>query len=90
VTTPTSAPRSNAPDRAARSSNRRAIRDVLNLPPGHAFDYKDIGLLKYFLTSQGKIVSRRLSGLTGVEHNDLVRAVKRARHIALAPYASHQ
>jgi len=52
------------------------------------FDYKDPQQLKYFITERGKIVPRRISGLTAKQQRELTLAVKRARNIALLPYTA--
>ena len=49
-------------------------------------DYKDVKLLKRFVTDQGKIMPRRVTGTSAKMHRKLVRAIKRARSIALMPY----
>ncbi len=49
-------------------------------------DYKDVKLLKRFTTEQGKIMPRRVTGTSAKMHRKLVRAIKRARSIALLPY----
>ncbi len=49
-------------------------------------DYKDVKLLKRFTTEQGKIMPRRVTGTSAKMHRKLVRAIKRARSIALMPY----
>jgi small subunit ribosomal protein S18 len=49
-------------------------------------DYKDDKTLIRFLTEQGKIIPRRVSGTCAGHHRQLVRAIKRSRHIALLPY----
>ena len=67
-----------------RGSKRVAQR--LKLSPEHRFDYKDPQLLRYFITDRGKIVPRRISGLTAKQQRDLQTAIKRARTIALLPY----
>ena len=51
-------------------------------------DYKDIDLLKSFITEQGKILPRRLTGLTAKQQRDLTNAVKRARIVALLPFVN--
>ena len=51
-------------------------------------DYKDVKLLKRFTTEQGKIMPRRVTGSSAKMHRKLVRAIKRARSIALMPYTS--
>ncbi len=51
-------------------------------------DYKDSKKLQKFVTDQGKIIPRRITGLSAKQHRELVRAIKRARHIAIMPYVS--
>ncbi len=51
-------------------------------------DYKDVKLLKRFTTEQGKIIPRRVTGTSAKMHRKLVRAIKRARSIALMPYTN--
>ena len=51
-------------------------------------DYKDAKQLQKFITDQGKIIPRRITGLTAKQHRELVRAIKRARQIAVLPYIS--
>ncbi|MCA9606561.1 MAG: 30S ribosomal protein S18 [Myxococcales bacterium] len=52
------------------------------------FDYRDPQTLKHFITERGKIVPRRISGLTAKQQRALTRAIKRARMIALLPYTA--
>jgi small subunit ribosomal protein S18 len=51
-------------------------------------DYKDIELLSKFLTEQGKILPRRVTGLTTKQQTRLTKAVKRARILALLPFVN--
>ncbi len=51
-------------------------------------DYKDIGLLRKFVSDRGKIRSRRITGACRRHQNQIARAVKRARELALLPYAA--
>lgn len=51
-------------------------------------DYKDVELLKRFINEQGKILPRRITGVSGKFQRQLTRAVKRARHLALLPYVA--
>jgi small subunit ribosomal protein S18 len=46
-------------------------------------DYKNFSLLQKFLNERGKIIPRRISGVTAKEQRQLVVAIKRARHLAL-------
>lgn len=54
------------------------------------FDYKDPQQLKMFITERGKIVPRRISGLTAKQQRALTLAIKRARNIALLPYTANK
>jgi len=49
-------------------------------------DYKDVDLLKRFLSPEGKIRPRRQTGVTARNQRKLARAIKRARHLALLSY----
>jgi small subunit ribosomal protein S18 len=51
-------------------------------------DYKNIDDLRRALTPNGKIVSRKRAGLSARDQARLAQAVKRARFMALLPYAS--
>lgn len=52
------------------------------------FDYKDAETLRKFVTERGRIIPRSRSGLTAREQRELTRAVKRARMLALMPFAA--
>lgn len=58
------------------------------IKPGDPIDYKDIDLLKKFITERGKILPRRLTGLTAQQQRDLTNSVKRARILALLPFVN--
>ena len=58
------------------------------IKPGDPIDYKDIDLLKKFITERGKILPRRLTGLTAQQQRDLTNAVKRARIVAMLPFVN--
>lgn len=49
-------------------------------------DYKDINLLKAFVSESGKIVPSRITGTSARYQRQLATAIKRARFIALLPY----
>lgn len=49
-------------------------------------DYKDIVSLRRFVSDRGKIRSRRITGACRRHQNQIARAVKRARELALLPY----
>ena len=50
-------------------------------------DYKDIKLLRKYVTDRGKIKPRRVTGLCAQHQKDIATAVKRARVMALMPFA---
>ena len=49
-------------------------------------DYKDLELLKGFVTETGKIVPSRITGTKARYQRQLATAIKRARYLALLPY----
>lgn len=49
-------------------------------------DYKDEKLLARFLTERGKILPRRLTGVSARHQRQLAVAIRRARFLALLPY----
>jgi len=51
-------------------------------------DYKDVALLRKFVSERGKIRARRVTGVSVREQNAIARAVKNAREMALLPYSS--
>jgi len=51
-------------------------------------DYKDIDLLKLFITEQGKILPRRATGVTVQQQRQIAKAIKRARILSLLPYVA--
>ncbi|MDR4433722.1 30S ribosomal protein S18 [Bacillus tequilensis] len=51
-------------------------------------DYKDIDLLKKFVSERGKILPRRVTGTNAKYQRKLTAAIKRARQMALLPYVS--
>ena len=51
-------------------------------------DYKDVALLRKFISDRGKIRSRRITGVTVQEQRELSKAIQNAREMALLPYAT--
>ena len=51
-------------------------------------DYKDTRLLSAFIPERGKILPRRISGVCAPCQRKLMEALKRARNIALLPFAT--
>jgi small subunit ribosomal protein S18 len=65
-------------------------RRVSPIKPGEPIDYKDVDLLRKFVTERGKILPRRITGLTAKQQRDLTQAIKRARIIALLPFINRE
>jgi small subunit ribosomal protein S18 len=61
-------------------------RRVSPIKPGEPIDYKDVDLLRKFITERGKVLPRRITGLTAKQQRDLTIAIKRARVLALLPF----
>ena len=62
----------------------KKVKRVIN----EYIDYKDAKKLHKFISDQGKIIPRRITGLSAKQHRELVRAIKRARQIALMPFVA--
>ncbi|MBW4444584.1 MAG: 30S ribosomal protein S18 [Plectolyngbya sp. WJT66-NPBG17] len=65
-------------------------RRISPIKPGDPIDYKDVDLLRKFITERGKILPRRITGLTAKQQRDLTVAIKRARVIALLPFVNQE
>lgn len=53
-----------------------------------SIDYKDINTLSKFITDRGKILPRRITGVSAHYQKMLTEAIKRSRHVALLPFVS--
>lgn len=51
-------------------------------------DYTNTKFLQRFLNDQGKILPRRITGVTARQQRSITRAVKYARHLALLPFVA--
>ncbi|NGX57775.1 MAG: 30S ribosomal protein S18 [Chlamydiae bacterium] len=49
-------------------------------------DYKDVDTLKKFITDRGKILPRRITGVSAWHQKLLSNAIKKARNVALVPF----
>jgi len=50
-------------------------------------DYKDIKLMSRFISTRGRILPRRITGVCASKHRKLVQAIKNARILALLPFS---
>ena len=72
--------------RQARKLFVRKKADRFDIDPSLAIDYKDVKLLRTFLTERGKIIPSRITGNSARHQRALTVAIKRARQLALIPY----
>jgi len=57
--------------------------------PETVLDYKEVKVLRNFVTERGKIIPRRIFGTCASHQRQVCEAIKRARHIALLPYSGN-
>jgi small subunit ribosomal protein S18 len=74
--------------RAPKDTGRRAKKKVCIFCKEHIewVDYKDVNLLRRFMSDRGKIRARRVSGNCSQHQRDVAVAIKTARELALLPY----
>jgi len=70
-----------------RPMRRRKKVCVFCADANKTLDYKDVALLKKYVSERGKILPRRITGNCAKHQRALTVAVKRARHVALMPYS---
>src|SRR5213596_1226764 len=71
------------PRRMQRRTICRLCMDKVDL-----IGFKDVTLLQSYVPERGKILPRRISGVCAAHQRMLAEAIKRARNIALLPYAA--
>ena len=80
------------PDDLQRIAAPGAQRTKLQCPFKAAgveyIDYKDVDTLKRFVNEQGKMLPRRMTGVSAKFQRQLTTAIKRARHVALLPFVA--
>ncbi len=69
-----------------KSQERRRKQCPFTAAGIQKIDYKDVQTLQQFITERGKIIPRRITGVSAHHQRLLTQAVKRARHIALLPF----
>lgn len=77
--------------RKRRKKQRRAQESLKLRGPrikDEEIDYKNIAALQRLITAQGKLYSRKRTGLDAAAQRRATRAIKRARFLALLPYVS--
>lgn len=71
-------------------SRKQRRKSYKFLDEGGAIDYKDVQFLEQFITERGRIVPRRITGLTAKQQRHIALAIKRARIMALIPFSATQ
>ena len=79
--------RSDSPMRRKGGMHRRKKVCVF-CGKDHNIDYKDIAMLKKYVSESGKILPRRITGNCAKHQREITVAVKRARHLAMMPYVA--
>jgi small subunit ribosomal protein S18 len=69
-------------EKMPRRYQRRRPRQVV---PDYV-DWKDVDYLRQFIPERGKIMPRRISGITAKDQRRIATAIKRARAMALLPF----
>ncbi len=80
-----------APKRGKNKDNARRSKkkiSVLNSERIGYVDYKDVNLLRRFMSDRAKIRARRVTGNDSQQQKEIANAIKNAREMALLPYAN--
>ena len=83
--------RAKSAARKRKKKKRSSLRKVCRLTVDRVvyIDYKDVSMLKHYVTERGKIIPRRITGATAKHQRMLTRAIKLARQIAMLPYTTN-
>lgn len=67
---------------------RKGSRCPLSAPDAPAIDYKNIQLLRSYISEKGKILPSRITSVSAIKQRELKLAIKRARNLALLPFTT--
>ncbi len=74
---------------AQQQKNKKVTKKKINpYKDVEVFDYLDYKFLEKFINDQGKLLPRRLTGVTPRQQRQIAKAVKYARHLALLPFVA--
>jgi small subunit ribosomal protein S18 len=81
---------SNRGDRKSKDAGKKVRKKVCVFCKEHVdwVDYKDVSLLRRFMSDRAKIRARRVTGNCAQHQRDVAVAIKTARELALLPYAT--
>lgn len=71
-----------------RGGRRRRKVDFIVANHIDYVDYKDVDLLKHFISERGKILPRRVTGTSAKNQRKVAKAIKRARIMGLLPFVA--
>ena len=80
-----------APKRGKNKDNARRSKKKISLLTQEKVefvDYKDVNMLRRFMSDRAKIRARRVSGNDSQQQKEIARAIKNAREMALLPYTN--
>lgn len=81
-------PKNQSRRRRRPEMNGKKKRIVHKFREEDVVDYKDVALLRKFMSDRGKIRSRRVTGLSPKRQKEVAMAIKNAREMAMLPYTS--
>ncbi len=98
---PSSGPRSSSSDGGGERRQREHLPPIQRMQifrrkkkldpfmqdPSKTVDYRDVATLGRFVSERGKILSRRLTGLSAYNQRQVAKAIKRAQNLGLMPYS---
>ena len=76
------------PSEGRGSGGRKRKRCPFTAENFETIDYKDVETLSKFITERGKILPRRITGVSAYYQRRLAKAIKLARHVALLPFVA--
>ena len=71
-----------------KGGRRRRKVDLIAANHIDYVDYKDVDLLKRFISERGKILPRRVTGTSAKNQRKVANAIKRARIMGLLPFVA--
>ncbi len=78
-----------APRSGGGGGSRRRKTCPFSVDNGPVVDYKDVDMLKRYVSDRGKLMPARITGISAKYQRQLTTAIKRARQLALLPYTDH-
>lgn len=78
----------NGKGRTKKTFFKRRKGCLFCAPNAPKIDYKDVRLLQKFVSERGRLIPRRITAVSSNHQREIAQAVKRARFLALLPYAA--